>query len=253
MKPKDIIEMRKPSKEELDFHIDRWKGQKKYQDQETAIEELFKFCPGNSDITKVLLKVSVLNDFYSTNIYDTYAVAKRIISIEELDKKISNGDQRIVDEIKAVEIGNTEIHFYSFATKYCSFHQQEKYPIYDKFVAKALYFFESKFHFYNSAHKVYTTNKNGFTQDSLKCYQTFKGIIDTFIKYYQLNECSYKEIDQYLWQIGKDIITIDDKIISLYETGDKNEIKKNINEELRLEIADDYISKIIEKSIINKK
>lgn len=41
-----------------------------YHLQENALDKLFvTLCPKNTDISDVLLKVSSLNDFYSTNIY----------------------------------------------------------------------------------------------------------------------------------------------------------------------------------------
>jgi hypothetical protein len=37
-----------------------------------------------------------------------------------------------------------EINFYSFATKYCSHHKPEMYPIYDSYVDKMLGYFKKR-------------------------------------------------------------------------------------------------------------
>ena len=43
-----------------------------------------------------------------------------------------------------------------------------------------------------------------FKNADLKDYQKFKNIIIAFIEYYDLEEFNLKEIDQYLWQLGKE-------------------------------------------------
>ena len=52
----------------------------------------------NTDLKKVLVKVSTLNDFYSTNIYDTFEVSKAILEIKDFDSMYSK--EKIADAIK---------------------------------------------------------------------------------------------------------------------------------------------------------
>ena len=86
--------------------------------------------------------------------------------------------------------GNTW-NFYSFATKYCSHHEPEKYVIYDKFVYKMLMNFKK----YDKFHK--------FIGMDLKDYARFAEIMVAFRKFYSLEKYSNKEIDMYLWMAGK--------------------------------------------------
>ena len=89
--------------------------------------------PKNTDITDILLKVSTLNDFYSTNIFSVYPVAKHILSLG-IDARLKAGDVTLVNDIKQIAINGTERNFYSFASKYCSHHNPLDYPIYDSYV-----------------------------------------------------------------------------------------------------------------------
>ena len=74
-----------------------------------------------------------------------------------IDEKLENNVLDIVNKIAKVKISdNKEINYYSFATKYCSFHKPEIYPIYDSFIEKILMNFKNdKFRFDNSSPKVY--------------------------------------------------------------------------------------------------
>lgn len=79
----------------------------------------------------VLIKVCSLNDFYSTNLYSPFRVAKHIVSLN-IDDRLNNNDLDLVNDIAKVKINDDKmINFYSFATKYCSHHKPIKYPIYD--------------------------------------------------------------------------------------------------------------------------
>ena len=71
--------------------------------QEASLELLFhELCSRNEDPSKVLLKVSVLNDFYSTMIFNTPPVAQRICSLH-IDERLAAGDLSLVEEIGACE------------------------------------------------------------------------------------------------------------------------------------------------------
>ena len=75
--------------------------------------------------------------FYSTNIFKIYPVAKHILNLN-IDERLKSGDPTLVDEIAKINIGGKEKYFYSFASKYCSHHNQLDFPIYDSYVHKVL-------------------------------------------------------------------------------------------------------------------
>lgn len=189
---KKNIEVPRPSAEQVEYYLEQWDKMENYRLQEAALNKLFfELVPKNTEVTDILLKVSTLNDFYSTNIYSTYPVAKHIKSLE-IDERLNNGDVSLVNDIQLVEIKDKEMHFYSFATKYCSHHNPKAYPIYDSYVDEVLRFFRSHDHF------------SMFYNNDLKNYARFKEILNDFREFYGLNQFDLKQIDQYLWQLGKE-------------------------------------------------
>lgn len=182
----------KPCFSEVNKYLNKWKNLEGYTSQEEALNKLFlELLPGNSEIADILLKASCLNDFYSTRIFAIYPVAKRILSIKDLDKRLKAGDIKLVCELGNVKIGDDKRYFYSFATKYCSHHNPIAFPIYDSYVEKVLVYFNKVDEF------------SSFKIKDLKDYITFKGILLDFQRYYKLERFNLKEIDRYLWLLGK--------------------------------------------------
>ena len=163
-----------------------------YHLQEDALNKLFfELCPKNTDVIDILLKASTLNDFYSTNIFSIYPVAKHICDLD-IDVRLKAGDVTLVRDIQYVTIGDTEKNFYSFASKYCSHHNPLDYPIYDSYVDEVLRFFRNRDSF------------SDFQDADLKDYVKFKGILIDFRAFYSLDKYNLKQIDQYVWLLGKD-------------------------------------------------
>ena len=114
----------------------------KMLEQGYALSTLFQNFYQNNNLQNVLVKVSCLNDFYSTNIRDTYSVAKVIYKLN-IDTRLQNADLSLVDDIAAETKKNCKSgrREYSFATKYCSFHRPEVYPIFDSKNEKILRYY----------------------------------------------------------------------------------------------------------------
>lgn len=181
-----------PCKKEVEKYLKKWDSLENYVLQESSLYKLFhKTYPTNTDINDILIKASSLNDFYSTNIFSIFPVAKHILELN-IDDRLKNGDTTLVNDISNVTISGVEKHFYSFATKYCSHHNSEDYPIYDSFVEKVLLHFKSQDKFYF------------FKASDLKDYSKFKDVLINFKKYYGIDEYNLKDIDRYLWQLGKE-------------------------------------------------
>lgn len=185
----------KPSKEYLLQRLAEWEKDeryKKFKIGEDTLHSLFKDkYKLNIDIKEVLIKVCVLNSIYSTNIFDTYTVANHIHSLK-IDACLELGSIDIVNKVANVEFPSGKIlNLYSFSSKYCSHHFPDKFPIYDSFVEKMLMYYQSQNHFYK------------FQKKDLKNYKKFYMIIEQFIKFYNITDCSLKQIDIFLWLEGK--------------------------------------------------
>ena len=181
-----------PSEEQVEFWLHRWDELEDYTAQEDAIDRLFhgEFAK-NDNLQNILIKCSVLNDFYSTNIFRIYPVAKHILSLN-IDDRLKKGDPSLVDDIAKVSINNKDKYFYSFASKYCSHHNQLDFPIYDSYVHKVLKYYRNVDRFFI------------FDENDLKVYSKFKDILIQFRSFYKLDKYNLKELDKYLWQFGKE-------------------------------------------------
>jgi len=172
-----MIDIPVPTSEIVNLRLKEWNELEKYVLQERCLNLLFQdLVPGNERIEDILIKVSALNDFYSTNIYDTHSVARHIASM---------------GIASPVEVGGKIRRFYSFASKYCSHHHPEKYPIYDRYVEKMLIYFRNKCKFAK------------FTSADLKDYTRFVPIVQKFSEAFDLTSFTLKEVDAYLWLTGK--------------------------------------------------
>lgn len=190
MKRDDIC---RPCEEEVEKYLAIWENLENYTMQEKALDKLFfNTYPTNESIEDILVKVATLNDFYSTNIFAGYMVAKHILNLK-IDDRLKAGDETLVNEIASIVTneGNTK-KFYSFATKYCSHHRPNDYAIYDSYVDRVLRYFR---------------NVDGFSQfedADLKEYIKFRNVLLDFQKFYNLEKYNLKLLDRYLWQLGKD-------------------------------------------------
>ena len=192
MKKTTIININKPTSKDVKNYLNKWDSTENYVLQENALNRLFfELCASNDDISNVLIKCSALNDFYSTNIFSVFAVAKHIVELD-IDERLKAGDLSLVNDISHVTINGRLKNFYSFASKYCSHHSPEKYAIYDSYVDKVLVYFNKVDEF------------SDFRREDLKDYEKFNKVLMDFRSFYGLDEYNLKDIDRYVWQLGKE-------------------------------------------------
>ena len=168
---------------------------------------------------QVGLRIYYLDVLYSTQLYrisrsltsgddekekELYSSLARLLSQLDKDKhlyeKIEKGDAKavniIVEEIKKL----TERNLFSFASKYCFFHNEVCYPIYDSLAMGSLRFYADR------DQKTETSKKHAWKEGLKKLepfdYAVFKDVINQFKEAFEL-EISYKELDKYLWTFGR--------------------------------------------------
>ncbi len=189
--------LQKPTNDLVDKYIDQFNNDERYYPADQAIIKLFGAFPNNKKLKDILLKISVINYLYSTNIFGTFIMAKHIKQLD-IDEGLKKGDPDIVHQIATghdirTKKNNREINFYSFATKYCNWHNRDSYAIYDSFVVKVLMAYKRK------------DNFSTFNQADLKHFKQFKRIIQDFVNFYGLTQHDLKEIDKFLWIYGKEM------------------------------------------------
>ena len=188
----DEVDIPTPSKKEVEKYLEKWDNLENYVLQENSLNKLFfDLIPENKTIEDILIKASTLNDFYSTHIFSIFSVANHILSLD-IDNRLNNGDSTLVEDIANITIDGKKIRFYSFASKYCSHHMPYDYPIYDNYVDQILWYFKKR------------DNFEKFKRSDLKDYIKFKEILVSFAKFYDIEEYNLKDLDRYIWQLGKE-------------------------------------------------
>lgn len=177
-----------------------------------ALFKLFLQYPENTNPSQVLLKVVTLNSLYSTLIRvnsqylptdlkyapTAYDVARHIVELK-IDVALSRGDEAVVESITNVKVAGRNHYYYVFATKYCSFHRPESYPIFDSRVKEYLWRLRNE------------GGLRSFQQQVLWNYMEFKRIIDELRDQYGLRDFSYKQIDAFLYLEGGKLLAVKGK------------------------------------------
>ncbi len=91
-----------------------------------ALKEVLEHFPRNIDASHVLVKVLVLNKLYSTRVLDNdvESLARHITGLG-IDKLLEQGALDAVEHIYTCP--SLEKKYYSFATKFCSWHNPNAY------------------------------------------------------------------------------------------------------------------------------
>ena len=114
----------------------------KYGKEYQLIEDVLKKYPNNKTIEDVACKIAVIDFTNSTNLrqnkINLYTLAKIITNID-FDARVAKGDVSLVSDI----ISRCPVKLYSFASKYCCYHNtflynRDDYSIYDSVVEKHL-------------------------------------------------------------------------------------------------------------------
>ena len=112
----------------------------KYGKEYRLIEDVLKKYPNNKTIEDVACKIAVIDFTNSTNLhfFNLYTLAEIITSIN-FDARVARGDVSLVSDI----ISKCPVKLYSFASKYCCYHNtflynRDDYSIYDSVVEKHL-------------------------------------------------------------------------------------------------------------------
>ena len=193
-----------------------------YALQEKVLADIFTKYPNNTTLAEVILKVNLLNAFYSTGILDVDTVARHIVT-QHVDTDIQNGNVAVIDKIARVKHNGKCWNHFSFATKYCSFHQPQKFPIFDSFIAECF----SQLSKNNYFQKEFS--KNTIRND----YSDFKNFYDEFMTKQPALPQDYKEVDRYLWSSLK-VQTLNKKN-KLQSSPQSNQILNNaVNNTIKL-------------------
>ncbi|MDR3414279.1 MAG: hypothetical protein P4L87_25515 [Formivibrio sp.] len=158
-----------------------------------ALKELLEQFPRNTVISQVLLKVLVLDRLYSTRIrnIDVEPLARHIAGLD-IDTLLNQGSPVAVERIFVCP--ELRRKYYSFATKFCSWHRPEDYPLYDSYAVECLWAYKKQ----DSFHK--------FHRQDLWYYEKLVTTVTAFRHWYNLDCLTFRQIDKFLWRCGGRII-----------------------------------------------
>lgn len=106
------------------------KATNNYGKEDDLITDCFIRFPKNDDVTIVAMKVGLIDITNSTHVsqhkskISAVEIAECIVNIKNIDERIKNGDPEVVNEIAR---SNGNINLFSFATKYCCYHNKNLY------------------------------------------------------------------------------------------------------------------------------
>jgi hypothetical protein len=157
---------------------------------EQALTLLVNAFPANSDHRHILLKVTAINALYSTQIRGVHRVAEHILACK-IDDRLAAGDPGVIDAVAIVDFNGKPRNNYSFATKYCSWHRPDHFPIWDSRVDKCLRGYQRQDRF------------DVFTESDLWQYARFRRVVEKFREHYRLTDFSFKDMDKFFYQQGQ--------------------------------------------------
>ena len=193
----------RPTVEEVSKTIQQFDEENRYI--EWLLSLLFAEFPKNTDSSQVWLKVKILNLLYSTRIQGVDKICDHIISLIDIDSQIGGGSPNAVESIARINFNEKQRYNISFASKYCSWHNPEAYPIYDSRADACLWHYEKLDQF---AH--YHRNAN-------YDYAEYVRIVTAFRDRYGLEEFTFKNLDKFLFLTGENILA--NKIPKVPEDG----------------------------------
>lgn len=118
----------------------------------SMIHNVLKRFPLNTERELIAMKVSLIDLTNSTNIgrhinkISLSELVELISNIRDFDTRIAQGDPELVNQIARC---NGKVNFFSFASKYCTYHnmdiyERDDYSIYDSVVQEALPYYIPK-------------------------------------------------------------------------------------------------------------
>ena len=149
------------NKEEMlpltEINIEEWdlavRNSNNYGKEQKIIHDVLNKYPLNNDINIIAMKIAVIDITNSTHIsqyksiLSLYDLADVILKIPDFDERLKYGDPEIVNMI-AKNTG--AINLFSFASKYCTYHnveiyEKDDYSIYDSVVKNYLPYYLEKY------------------------------------------------------------------------------------------------------------
>jgi len=196
---KETSSLPNPDKKTIEKYLALFEKDEKAKHLDKTISKVIRKFPKNDNLEDIIIKICIINKLYSTNIFSVYNLAKHISTLN-FDEAILKTDYSIVNRIatghgiKPFKKGGDEKKeyiFYSFATKYCSWHDQFNFPIFDSNIDLVL--------------RKYNVENKYVSEGNFRNYENLVNTLKSFRNKHNLKNYSLKEIDKFLWYLGGEI------------------------------------------------
>lgn len=183
------------------------KKDKKYGPEQDLIDTFFKKYPKNTDKLIVAAKIAIIDTTNSTNLarykskISLCDVVDIIMGIKDFDARLKQGDVALVEEISRTSKEKYDINLFSFATKYCCYHNvhvygKDDYSIFDNVVKDHLKDYNTKKHSVSA----YQVEKWRTQMD----YKAFNNYIGNLLDDYKITLSNRRRaFDYLLWYDNK--------------------------------------------------
>lgn len=175
----------------------------KYGKEQVLIDTFFKKYPKNTDKLIVSAKVSIIDTTNSTNLarykskISLCEVVDIITGINDFDARLKKGDVSLVEEIARTAKKKYGINLFSFASKYCCYHNvhvygRDDFSIFDNVVKEHLKDYNTK----NRSVSAYRVDR---WREQMK-YKEFNDYIGQLLDEYKITLSNRRRaFDYHLW------------------------------------------------------
>ena len=154
----------------------------------------FKKNSLNEDVKEIVVKISTMeHEQIDDSMASRRFMADHIASLH-IDHALQEGQPEVVEAIAHLDIRGKSHFLYSFASRYCNWHNMAAYPIYDPAVHKLLNFYKQQL------------TGTDLADDDVYRYSRFKEQMIAFRQYLQMDNYNFKEVDKFIWIYGNTII-----------------------------------------------
>ncbi len=173
----------------------------KYGVEAAILQRVFTHYPKFS-YDEVLLRSTLLNQFYSTAILDIRSMAEHIVQLPNVATDLQEGALDIVPKIAKLMHGGKPWNHTSFASKFANYQNNEAFPIMDSLVVDVFAKLRALGFFVRNAK---------FSKEKLRTnYNLYVDVYNEFVALSGMGTLSrngrplnYKDVDDYLWASRK--------------------------------------------------
>lgn len=192
-------------------NVELWEGKVKetpnYGKEMLIIHDVLNKFPLHDDINIIAMKIAVIDVTNSTHLHQyksvlsLYDLAEVILNIPNFDNRLKNGDPELVNII-AKNIG--AINLFSFASKYCTYHnveiyKKDDYSIYDSVLKDYLPYYINQYDLPQiTSNKINEKWRQGYD------YESYNNCIGKLLDKAKINiPFRRRKFDHFIWYVNK--------------------------------------------------